>query len=175
MIKVGPEVWIATALLHKENPSQTDFAVGDIVSRVRREKLTPNVRSGVLQHVTTHAVAQKPPNPGRLRFLTETVRGRRRLFRPQDSYHTEREGSPTVPTADELPEKYRMLLDWYRDWFLRNAGGSQPAPSSAIESTKAVLRRFAGCLTKEEGEEMMRAIADEFERMDENEDEAISA
>lgn len=175
MIKVGPEVWIATALLHKEHPDQADFAVSEIISRVRREKLTPKLRSGVSQHVTTHAVAQKPPNPGRMRFLTETVRGRRRLFRPSDTFHIEREGSPAMPNADELPEKYRGLLDWYRDEFLRNGRHFGPSAPSRAESTKSVLRRFAGCLTKEEGEEMMRAIADEFERLDHEEHEAISA
>ena len=49
-------------------------------------------------------------------MLTETVPGRRRLFRLGDSYHPEREGSKTVPEREDLPEEYRSLLDWYREW-----------------------------------------------------------
>ena len=49
-------------------------------------------------------------------MLVETRPGHRRLFRRGDSYHAQREGSKTVPEREELPEKYRSLLDWYRDW-----------------------------------------------------------
>ena len=36
-IKVAAEVWIATALLHRENPKREDFTVAEIVERARRE------------------------------------------------------------------------------------------------------------------------------------------
>ena len=49
-------------------------------------------------------------------MLTETAPGRRRLFRLGDSYHPQREGSKTAPSQQDLPEKYRLLIDWFRDW-----------------------------------------------------------
>jgi hypothetical protein len=114
--KVADEVWIAAALLHREHPERTDFAVDEIVDRARREGLSKPFRKGVYVHAIQHCVANRAPNSGRYRMLVETSPGRRRLFRIGDSYHPAREGSKTTPEIEELPEKYRDLLDWYRGW-----------------------------------------------------------
>jgi len=114
--KVADEVWIATALLHREHPTAEDFSVEQIVDRARREGLHQPLRPGVYVHVIQHSVANRPPNPGRYRMLFETVEGRRRLFREGDPYHPDREGSKIVPSAEDLPEGYADLLTWYRDW-----------------------------------------------------------
>lgn len=121
-IKVADEVWIVTALLQKEKPSQPDFSVEEIVARARKEALTESLRPGVYLHAQMHCVANRPPNPGRYRMLIETSRGRRRLFRPGDRYDPRREGSKTVPSLEELPEEYRPLLAWYQSWI--NTGRS---------------------------------------------------
>src|SRR5271167_2381456 len=91
-VKVADEVWIIAALMHREQPSQRDFSVEDIMERARREKLTDPLRPGFYVHVIQHCVANRPPNPGRYRMLVETSSGRRRLFRQGDTYHPEREG-----------------------------------------------------------------------------------
>jgi len=114
-IKVADEVWIATALLHRENPKQLDFAVDEIVERATREAIEP-VRPGVYVHVIQHCVANRPPNPGRYRMLFETSPGRRRLFRKGDSYHPAREGAKVTPSLEEMPQGYEYLLDWYGEW-----------------------------------------------------------
>ncbi len=49
-------------------------------------------------------------------MLVETAPGRRRLFRPGDYYHPEREDAKTTPNRENLPEGYKGLLSWYRDW-----------------------------------------------------------
>ena len=50
-------------------------------------------------------------------MLFETAALRRRLFRAGDAYHPKRDGGKTVPNRDEIPAKYRPLLDWYeREW-----------------------------------------------------------
>jgi len=118
-VKVADEVWIATALLHREHPEQTDFTVEEIVDRAKRE--APNVpfRPGVYVHVVQHCVANRPPNPGRYRMLLQTAPGRRRLFRKGDSYHPDREGAKIVPRREDLPQGYEGLLSWYRDWSAR--------------------------------------------------------
>lgn len=126
-IKVADEVWIATALLHREQSRQPDFAVEEIVARVEKERLAGSLRPGVYVHVVQHCVANRPPNPGRYRMLVETSPGRRRLFRKGDAYHPAREGAKVTPHAEDLPEGLHPLLIWYRDWC---AGGSQSAPKA---------------------------------------------
>ena len=71
------------------------------------------LRPGVKVHVYLHCVANKPPNPGRYRMLVETARGRRRLYRPGDPCHPLRVKGKDVPNRQELPRRYRDLLDWY--------------------------------------------------------------
>ena len=115
-IKVADEVWIATALLHRDHPEAPDFAVEEIVRRAKREGLHKPLRRGVYVHVIQHCVANRPPNPGRYRMLFETGPGRRRLFHKGDSYHPEREGAKITPEREDLPDGYNGLLSWYRDW-----------------------------------------------------------
>ena len=113
--KVADEVWVATALLHREHPKRTDFSIEEIKERAARESGSP-LRSGVYVHIVQHCVANRPPSPGRYRMLVETAPGRRRLFRTGDSYHVAREGSKIHPAVEDLPEHHRDLLDWYRKW-----------------------------------------------------------
>lgn len=122
-VKVADEVWIATALLQRENPSRSDFAIDEIVNRAAKEALAVPQRPGVYVHVVQHCVANRPANPGKYRILTETGSGRRRLFRKGDAYHPSREGGKTHPNAEEMPPGYEDLLTWYEEWSSA-AGGS---------------------------------------------------
>jgi len=115
-IKVADEVWIAAALLQRENPGRVDFAIEEIVQRARRESLHGSLRPGVYVHVVQHCVANRPPNPGRYRMLFETLAGRRRLFRKGDSYHPGREDAKLTPELQDMPDGYQGLLKWYADW-----------------------------------------------------------
>jgi hypothetical protein len=115
-LKVADEVWIATALFHREHPERTDFTIEEIVRRAKRESLAGHLRPGVYVHVVQHCVANRPANPGRYRMLFETSAGRRRLFREGDAYHPSREGSKTTPERGDMPYGYNGLLSWYRDW-----------------------------------------------------------
>ncbi len=120
LLKVADEVWLATALLHRELPEQLDFAVEEIVQRASEESGKEPLRPGVYVHIVQHCVANRPPSPGRYRMLVETAPGRRRLFRPGDTYHPAREGSKTAPATADIPSEYRSLLDWYRGWSRNN-------------------------------------------------------
>jgi hypothetical protein len=115
-IKVADEVWIATALLHREHPDRSDFAIEEIMERATQEAGTQTLRPGVYVHVVQHCVANRPPNPGRYRMLLETGPGRRRLFRNGDVYDPAREGAKTIPATEDISSEYAGLLDWYRDW-----------------------------------------------------------
>ena len=115
-LRVADEVWIATALLHRDHPETADFAIEEIVARARRERLAGELRAGVYVHVVQHCVANRAANPGRYRMLVETSAGRRRLFHPGDAYHPSREGGKTVPHTNDMPSEYVGLLAWYRHW-----------------------------------------------------------
>ena len=53
-IKVANEVWLATALLHRENPSKEDFTVKEIESRAEEEGLIDEPASwGIPSHSPT--------------------------------------------------------------------------------------------------------------------------
>ncbi len=114
-VKVADEVWIATALLHKEHPARRDFSIDEIVGRVKRERLGKFGRSAYV-HAVQHCVANRVPNSGRYRMLFETAPGRRRLFRVGDIYHPAREGSKIVPEREDVPSRYAPLLTWYHAW-----------------------------------------------------------
>jgi len=120
-LKVADEVWIATALLHREHPQSKDFSIEEIVERARKEGLYKPLRPGVYVHVVQHCVANRPPNPGRYRILYETSEGRRRLFHKGDPFHPERDGGKTTPRREDLPDKYDDLWDWYVEWDRKHA------------------------------------------------------
>jgi hypothetical protein len=113
-LRVADEVWIAAALLHREHPERQDFSIGEILERARAENIVGPLRPGVETHVRYHCVAGKEPKPAQLRMLSETLEGRRRLYREGDATHPDRKGK-MLPEADEIPERYRYLLDWYRN------------------------------------------------------------
>lgn len=115
-IKVADQVWIATALLHREHPARGEFEIEEIMQRATKEAAKQPLRAGVYVHIVQHCVANRPPNPGRYRMLIETAPGRRRLFRTGDSYDPAREGSKTIPDRDEIPSQYGALIDWYKTW-----------------------------------------------------------
>jgi hypothetical protein len=115
-IKVADEVWLATALLHRENPARSDFTLNEIVERAAKEGVVKERRPGVYVHAALHCVANRPPHPGRYRMLYETRPKYRRLFRLGDSYDPQREGSKVTPEVDDIPLRYTHLLKWYQDW-----------------------------------------------------------
>ena len=117
VVKVADEVWLVTALLHRENPKRQDFTVQEIVERATAEAIHKEIRPGVYVHALQHCVANRPANPGRYRMLYETGKGQRRLFRPGDSYHPDREGGKILPNKEDVPEDYRDLIDWYNTKF----------------------------------------------------------
>lgn len=130
-IKVADEVWIATARLHQEQPKRQSFSVGEIVDRVRQERLTDTVRPGVQVHAYLHCVANKRPNPANHRMLYATPDGNRRLFRKEDDYHEYREGGKTHPDPEELPESHRHLVQWYLTQYYTNTLREQLADLGA--------------------------------------------
>ncbi|MBX3027090.1 hypothetical protein KF840_19485 [bacterium] len=113
VVSIADEVWIATALLHREHPERDGFTAREITDRARREGITPRLRAGLVTHASQHCVANRPPSPARLRLLFASSRSQRRLFRPGDAFHPGRGTGRTVPEAASIPARYRPLLAWY--------------------------------------------------------------
>lgn len=135
-ISVADEVWIATALLHLENPERADFEKSEILDRAVREGLVEPLRPGVSIHISSHAVAGKKPQPNDYRMLIETGRGRRRLYKDGDPYHPDRKGK-IAPSSEDIPRDYLYLLDWYESWRKRGI------PSSLGEDPLLKMRGIA--------------------------------
>lgn len=157
-IKVADEVWIATALLHKEHPKELAFTVEEIVERARQERLTKSVRPGVYIHAQMHCVANRPPNPGRYRMLYQTAPSYRRLFRPGDAYDPQRKGSKTVPLASDIPEKYHPLLRWYAEW-----SKSQPAKAGKFDALLSLIGSGRDLWAKEHADEYVNRLREGWE------------
>ncbi len=119
-LKLADEVWLTTLMLHQRHPERPDFLIEEIVEFARSAKelrIMGPLRPGFYVHVVQHCVANRPPNPGRYRMLLETSPGRRRLFRPGDAYHPQREGGKISPKPEDLPEnRFRGVLSWYQSW-----------------------------------------------------------
>ena len=153
-IRVADEVWIATALLHREHPEAADFSLKEIEARLAREGMTDGKRPGVYPHLSVHCVANRPPDAGRYRMLFETAPSRRRLFRPGDPYHPKREGGKTVPDHAEIPPKYHPLLDWYeREW----------APTAPNDPLLALASRYRDLWKGVDPDDYVRQLREGFE------------
>jgi hypothetical protein len=125
-VKVADEVWIATALLHREQPDRSDFSLKEIAERLKVENLAGGVRAGVYPHISVHCVANVAPNPGRYRMLLATGPSRRRLYREGDLAHPKREGAKMAPQRQEIPAGYHDLLDWYRQHWAATSSAQDP-------------------------------------------------
>src|SRR5947209_19513372 len=113
MIKVADEIWLATSLLHLEHPSRDDFSIVEIVQRAMKENVAGGFRPGLQVPASVHCVATKPPNPAQHKMLAATSRSRRRLFRPRDKCHCDGPDGEIHPVPEDLPSKYRYLVNWY--------------------------------------------------------------
>lgn len=169
-LKVADAVWIAAALLQQEKGRDADFSSSEILDKAKAEKLEGAARPGMRTFVAAHAVADLPPNPGNYRILHATGRGRRRLFRNGDMAHNARTGK-THPSADEIPDRYRPLIDWYERDYNRNPPGPSGTPASNAAGTGrgtngAVLLRFWGIMSPERAQEFQRIIEEGCERIE---------
>ncbi len=113
-LSAADAVWVATALLHREQPDRSGFTVKAITDRVAAEHLSSRNSMSIYQHANQHCVANRPPNAAKLRMLIETAEGLRRLYREGDPTDPRRAGSRSTP--ERLPEPYSELVNWYGQW-----------------------------------------------------------
>jgi hypothetical protein len=122
-LTVADEIWVATALLHREHRDRPDFTLSEIVQRAEREGVSAEHRASLRPHASRHCVANAAPSPSVHRMLVETGKSTRRLFRPGDPFHPDRSRGKTRPDKEDLPEAHRYLLDWYTgEWAPASTG-----------------------------------------------------
>jgi hypothetical protein len=121
-------VWIAAALLHRENPLREDFSESEIIARGRREGFVEEKSNVFSVHANQHCVSNRRPNPANHRMLFETGKGRRRLYREGDTCFPGRIGK-TTPRPDDIPSRYHPLLAWYRKWSQTSSSGGHAPPA----------------------------------------------
>lgn len=114
-MKVAVAIWLSTAQLHRAHPEAADFSVREIVEQALQMFPEMGYRPGLQAHVSAHCVATKRPDPAHFCMLTETGRGRRRLFRHGDPCHPLRAGGSTHPKSEDVPAPWLELLQWYQD------------------------------------------------------------
>lgn len=108
MIKIHVEVFIASRILGQ---NQGTFTPSDIRKLIERE--FHDTQHGIQTHITSRCVANAPLNFGAgCNYLWRVSRGVYRIFQLGiDQPFPGRENDPSQPSWDEIPEKYRYLLD----------------------------------------------------------------
>ena len=167
-LSVADQVWIATALLHREHPDRGNFSKKDIQQRCEILDAAGARRPGISQHISTHCVASKPASPAKHRMLTRTGTGRRRLFRSGDPVHPSRRDGKSTPHREDLPEQYHELLDWYETEYNKAPAGAE-STSRARGASAEALMRLMGRISREDADELTRIIDDCCGRVDANE------
>jgi len=147
LMKIADEVWVATALLHREQPSRAGFEGSEILRKVGEMHAGGQTRPGVNAHIYLHCVANKKPNSARFRMLYRNPDGTLRLYRRGDDCHPERRNGKTVPEAEAIPGRYGELLKWYRSEY------SPAAPEAPSQDPILALRGVGKELWKELGGE----------------------
>jgi hypothetical protein len=145
-ISCAVEVFLAAALLHREQPGRSEFTIQEIVTRAARENITGELRSGVQVHASQHCVANKAPNPARHKMLFATGKHTRRLLSPSDEPHPGRTGK-IFPDPGEVPEQYLPLLEWARDRYAhQDSSPNRPEANSAGQPAEIPRRHLQNLL-----------------------------
>jgi hypothetical protein len=106
-------VWIATALLHRENKDKDAFSTRQIFDKSKSLNLLRSADATLMMHISLHCVANAKAQPDKHRKIFRVVKGWYRLYRPGDTFDESRANGRSVPLAEEVPEKYGELIDWY--------------------------------------------------------------
>lgn len=151
-------VWIATALLHKENPHRAWFSSKEIEARVLKEGLLRTSLQTLRAHISQHCVANKPASPDTHRKLYDVGRGRRRLYFVVDKAHPSRANGRTEPSESEIPAHFRYLLRWFRNQARRRPQPQIENQPSRFAAVLAKIRRLTPEERKQRAIEMIQAV-----------------
>ena len=159
ILRVADEAWIATALLTENTLRRRilvfpKFASGPTLSFMKTPRTLVPHRESLCGFETTYACS--------VSHATRNGPGKRRLYRTGDPCHPKRKGK-IHPDKEQLPDKYRKLVDWYAEDYSHAAG------ESGKSNSLAVLTRFIGTISAFDLQRMSSAINAGCERVDPNE------
>lgn len=107
-------IWVATAMLHKENPTRPSFTIPEIRQKVHDQGLSTHAESTIMTHIMAHCVANAPLNQGTPhRKLFRVDEALYRLYHDGDLCDEDRLNGKTNPQLETLPPEYRELVTWY--------------------------------------------------------------
>jgi hypothetical protein len=145
-IKCADLVWVATAILSRDHPDRNGFSTGEIRGKI--DEIEPGngfAPSTVPTHIAVHCVANKPPDSLKHRKLYLNPDRTYRLYRPGDKYDPGRNNGETLPQLEQLPPKYRALIEWYRATLVRPSDSvQQEDPILALQGVGKELWRSLG-------------------------------
>lgn len=118
-------VWISVAsLIHPELSNDITVSEENIhstVSELFGETITPiMITRHLVNSVNRQADVAKPSRGGsRNRYLFQNEQGRYRLYKSTD-HPTDalQKTGPTCPVIDNIPEQFRILIDWYQNDYI---------------------------------------------------------
>jgi hypothetical protein len=114
-MKVADELYLALALLHREQPQMEAFTVKEVVNRAAQEGFAARATS-LSAHAHGHAAANLPPGKNmRYRLLFKQEDGRIRLLRSSDYVHPDRH-QKFYPELRDIPERYHSLVEWAKKY-----------------------------------------------------------
>ncbi len=116
-------VWIATTLLQQTHKDRDAFQPREIFKKMRELKLVQTADVTLLAHISTHCVANTKAVPATHRKLFRVSPGWYRLYKNGDECDPTREGGISAPPPNEIPAKYRNLIEWYNQKY--NIGGKE--------------------------------------------------
>jgi hypothetical protein len=122
-----------------EKRSSTAFSAREIFEKVKAEKVHPDLRPGIQPHISLHNFGNIPPNSARYRMFYRTRTGDYRLFRPGDDHDPSRTGK-IRPEPDDLPDRYRDLVDWYETSYCNGAPAAAEDPVLRMRGVGQELR-----------------------------------
>ena len=123
-VKVADELFLVLALLHREHPEQEAFTICDIKRRASAEGIgaARTDQRSLRIHAYEHAAANRPPGKGgKYRMVFRQEDNRIRLLRASDYVHPERH-QKFYPDLQEIPPKYRELVEWAKEWQGKETG-----------------------------------------------------
>ena len=116
---IATVVWIAIALLHKQNKHVIAFSNKEINEKINSLKFGSFNYDSVNSHISAHCVANMKKKGGIHRKLYKVERNRYRLYRLDDDCHPTRKDGPIEPPLLEIPKEFKDLIDWYRNEYCK--------------------------------------------------------
>ena len=106
-IPINVEIWITSRLLSGKNEI---FTKKELTTGIKN--LFDDTRPGISTHISSCCVANKPSNhPKNYNYLSWVAKGKYKIYIKGDYLHPDKINSQNKPIYEDVPSKFRYLLD----------------------------------------------------------------